>query len=79
MAAADFRNALNDTDEIELTTTGRTSGRQSSRPVWFVTQGETVWLLPVTGSDSQWYKTCSRPQPFAPFESAGSQSEPGRA
>jgi deazaflavin-dependent oxidoreductase (nitroreductase family) len=56
MAAADFRNALNDTDEIELTTTGRTSGRQSSRPVWFVTQGETLWLLPVTGSDSQWYK-----------------------
>ena len=56
MAVADFRNALNDTDEIELTITGRTSGRQSSRPVWFVTQGETLCLLPVTGSDSQWYK-----------------------
>ena len=32
MAFADFRNALNDTNEIELTTTGRTSGRQNSRP-----------------------------------------------
>ena len=56
MAFADFRNALNDTNEIELTTTGRISGRQSSRPVWFVLEGETLCLLPVTGSDSQWYK-----------------------
>jgi deazaflavin-dependent oxidoreductase (nitroreductase family) len=56
MAFADFRNALNHTNEIELTTTGRTSGRQSSRPVWFVVQGKSLYLLPVTGSDSQWYK-----------------------
>jgi uncharacterized pyridoxamine 5'-phosphate oxidase family protein len=56
MAVADFKNALNDTNEIELTTTGRTSGRQSSRPLWFVTRGESLYLLPVTGSDSQWYK-----------------------
>jgi hypothetical protein len=56
MAFADFRNALKDTNEIELTTTGRISGRQSSRPVWFVLEGGTLCLLPVTGSDSQWYK-----------------------
>ena len=56
MAFADFRNALNDTNEIEPTTTGRTSGRQSSRRVRFVLEGESLCLLPVTGSDSQWYK-----------------------
>ena len=56
MAFADFENALNNTNEIELTTTGRTSGRESSRPVWFLRQGENLYLLPVTGSDSQWYK-----------------------
>jgi hypothetical protein len=56
MAFADFRNALSDTNEIALTTTGRISGRQSSRPVWFVLEGGTLYLLPVTGSDSQWYK-----------------------
>ena len=28
MAFADFKNALNDTDEIELTTTGRISRRR---------------------------------------------------
>ena len=56
MAFADFENVLNSTNEIELTITGRVSGRESSRPVWFVQQGENVYLLPVTGSDSQWYK-----------------------
>jgi F420H(2)-dependent quinone reductase len=56
MAFADFRNALNDANEIALTTTGRISGRQSSRPVWFVLEGETLYLLPVTGSDGEWYK-----------------------
>lgn len=56
MASADFKNALDSTNEIELTTTGRTSGRESSRPVWFVRQGDRLYLLPVGGSDSQWYK-----------------------
>lgn len=56
MAFADFETALNSTNEIELTITGRVSGRESSRPVWFVQQGESLYLLPVTGSDSQWYK-----------------------
>jgi deazaflavin-dependent oxidoreductase (nitroreductase family) len=56
MAFGDFKSVLNHTNEIELTTTGRNSGRDSSRPVWFVQQGESLYLLPVTGSDSQWYK-----------------------
>jgi hypothetical protein len=56
MSLADFKRALTETNEIDLTTTRRTSGRQSSRPVWFVTQGESLYVLPLTGSDSQWYK-----------------------
>jgi hypothetical protein len=56
MPFADFEDALDNTNEIDLITTGRTSGRESSRPVWFVREGENVYLLPVTGSDSQWYK-----------------------
>jgi hypothetical protein len=43
-----------DTREIELTTTH--SGRPRSRTVWFVQKGETLYLLPVTGSDSAWYR-----------------------
>lgn len=56
MAFTDFENALNSTSEIELTTTGRVSGRETSRPVWFSRRDEKLYLLPVTGSRSQWYK-----------------------
>src|SRR5580765_5835732 len=56
MAAADFAKALQKTDEIALTVTGRVSGNKSTRPVWFVLEGKTLYLLPVQGSDSEWYK-----------------------
>ena len=56
MEAEELRSALQSTDEIEITVTGRRSGRESSRPVWFVEEGETLYLLPVSGSDSNWYK-----------------------
>jgi deazaflavin-dependent oxidoreductase (nitroreductase family) len=52
---SDFAKAVGDTDEIELTTTGQHSGRARSRTVWFVQKRQTLYLLPVTGSDSAWY------------------------
>jgi deazaflavin-dependent oxidoreductase (nitroreductase family) len=42
--------------EIKLTVTGRKSGRAISNPVWFVLDDDKLYLLPVQGSDSQWYK-----------------------
>ena len=42
--------------QISLSVTGRTSGRTISRPVWFVLEADTLYLLPVAGSDTQWYK-----------------------
>ena len=42
--------------EIKITVTGRKSGRAISNPVWFVSDGDRLYLLPVQGSDSQWYK-----------------------
>lgn len=56
MDLREFLKALNTTDEIELTASGRSSGRPRSRPVWFVQEGGTLYLLPVIGSDSQWYR-----------------------
>jgi hypothetical protein len=56
MALQEFLKALNNADEIELTVTGRSSGRPISRPVWFVQEGGTLYLLPVTGGDSRWYQ-----------------------
>jgi len=56
MAVAEFTRALQDTEEIELTVTGRTTGRKTSRPVWFVQEGDALYLLPVKGSDSAWFR-----------------------
>jgi deazaflavin-dependent oxidoreductase (nitroreductase family) len=42
--------------EITLSVTGRKSGRVISVPVWFVLEDEKLFLLPVQGSDTQWYK-----------------------
>jgi deazaflavin-dependent oxidoreductase (nitroreductase family) len=42
--------------EIKITVTGRKSGRAISNPVWFVAEGDKLYLLPVRGSETQWYK-----------------------
>ena len=43
--------------QITIGVIGRKSGRKISRPVWFALEdGNTLWLLPVQGSDTQWYK-----------------------
>ena len=47
---------LSRTREITISVTGRKSGRVVSIPVWFVQEGEEIHLLPVSGSDTQWYK-----------------------
>jgi hypothetical protein len=56
MLHPEFKKALDDTDEIALIVTGRKSGRKTSRPVWFVREGNKVYLLPVKGSDTEWFK-----------------------
>jgi deazaflavin-dependent oxidoreductase (nitroreductase family) len=43
--------------QITISVIGRKSGRKISIPVWFVLEGSnTLHLLPVQGSDTQWYK-----------------------
>jgi deazaflavin-dependent oxidoreductase (nitroreductase family) len=42
--------------EIKLSVTGRNSGKTISMPVWFALEGEKLYLLPVGGSDTQWYQ-----------------------
>jgi hypothetical protein len=56
MAQTDFRIALQGANEIEITVTGRTSGRSLSYPVWFALDGDKLYLIPVKGSDTGWYK-----------------------
>jgi deazaflavin-dependent oxidoreductase (nitroreductase family) len=42
--------------QIKISVVGRKSGQTISIPVWFVSEGEKLFLLPVQGSDTQWYK-----------------------
>jgi hypothetical protein len=56
MAPEELKDALREASEVELTVTGRKSGRESSRPIWFVEDRDRLLLLPVSGSDSNWYR-----------------------
>src|SRR5215475_8161665 len=56
MATSTVASALSDKEEIQLGVVGRRTGRKRTRPVWFVLEGGTVYLLPVAGSDTEWYK-----------------------
>jgi hypothetical protein len=55
--------------QINITVTGRKSGRAISNPVWFVLDEDRLYLLPVQGSDTQWY-TCSRTPRFGSMHAA---------
>src|SRR5438105_3022408 len=56
MADTDFRTGLQNANVIEITVTGRTSGRSHSYPIWFALDGDKLYLIPVKGSDTEWYK-----------------------
>jgi deazaflavin-dependent oxidoreductase (nitroreductase family) len=51
-----LKDRLSRNREINLTVTGRKSGRAITIPVWFVFEEEKLYLLPVRGSDTEWYK-----------------------
>ena len=60
--------------EITITVTGRKSGRAISNPVWFVLEGDTLYLLPVEGSDTQWYKNALK-DPTMRIDARGAEGE----
>ena len=60
--------------EITITVTGRKSGRAISNPVWFVLDGDKLYLLPVKGSDTQWYRNALK-NPKLGIDARGSVAE----
>jgi len=60
--------------EINITVTGRKSGRAISIPVWFVLDGDRLYLLPVKGSDTQWYKNVLK-NPLIRIDAHGAEAE----
>ena len=69
-----LKDRLSRSREINITVTGRKSGRAISIPVWFVQEGDKLHLLPVTGSDTQWYKNVLK-NPSIQIEAGGSKAE----
>src|ERR687891_33656 len=56
MSNSDLHQRLNRANEITLSVKGRKSGKDIPRQVWFVHEGNVLYLLPNRGSDTQWYK-----------------------
>jgi hypothetical protein len=56
MSTSAFKEALNRSSEIELSVIGRSSGVSIERPVWFVYKSNILYLLPLNGSETNWYK-----------------------
>jgi deazaflavin-dependent oxidoreductase (nitroreductase family) len=65
---------LSKSSELTITVTGRKSGRSISIPIWFVAEGEDLYLLPVQGSDTQWYQNVLK-SPSIRIEAGGSAGE----
>ena len=47
---------LKHSNEVTITVTGRKTKKRFSTPVWFVLDEEKVILVPMKGSDNEWYK-----------------------
>lgn len=56
MTDPEFLKKLALVKEVEITVTGRKSRRSISTPVWFLHEGQRLYLVPVMGTDSNWYK-----------------------
>ena len=74
MKSSDLKDRLSRYREIKLSVTGRKSGKTISVPVWFVLDGEKLYLLPVQGSDTQWYKNVLQ-NPSLRIEARGAEAE----
>ncbi len=69
-----LKDRLSRYSEITITVTGRKSGRTISIPVWFVWEDDELNLLPVHGSDTQWYKNVLK-SPSIRIDARGAEAE----
>jgi len=60
--------------EINLKVVGRKSGWTISNPVWFVLDEDKIYLLPVQGSNTQWYKNVLK-KPVIRIRAGGTEAE----
>jgi deazaflavin-dependent oxidoreductase (nitroreductase family) len=60
--------------QINLSVIGRKSGKTITIPVWFVLEDDKLYLLPVRGSDTQWYKNVLK-NPSIRIDAEGEEAE----
>jgi deazaflavin-dependent oxidoreductase (nitroreductase family) len=65
---------LSKSSEINITVTGRKTGRTISNPIWFALDDGKLYLLPVKGSDTQWYKNVLK-NPSIQIEAGGARND----
>lgn len=70
----DLKDRLSRYREINITVTGRKSGHAFTNPVWLVSEDERLYLLPVSGSDTQWYKNVLE-NPAIRIDAGGSEGK----
>lgn len=70
----EFKDRLPRYRQIKLSVVGRKSGETITNPVWFVAEGEKLYLLPVHGSDTQWYKNVLK-NPQIRIDARGTKAE----
>lgn len=69
-----LKDHLSRSREITISVTGRKSGRTISNPVWFALDGDKLYLLPVQGSGTQWYKNVLK-NPSIRVKAGGAQAD----
>ncbi len=47
---------MESTREVEITVTGKKTGRNIALPVWFVHEDNKLLLLPVKGTNTNWFR-----------------------
>jgi deazaflavin-dependent oxidoreductase (nitroreductase family) len=69
-----LKDRLSRSSEIQITVTGRKSGRAISIPIWFAYDNQKLYLLPVQGSNTQWYKNVVQ-KPSIRVDARGAEAE----
>src|SRR6266853_6858886 len=70
----DLKDRLSRYQQIKISVIGRKSGQTISMPVWFVLDGGKLYLLPVQGSVTQWYKNVLK-NPSIRIDARGAEAE----
>ncbi len=74
MKESELKSHLTRFRQIKLSVVGRKSGKTISIPVWFVLEDNKLYLLPVKGSDTQWYKNVLQ-NPSIRINARGAEAE----